>query len=185
MSVETPSMDSRSHLGYAFAAPPTDHDPSLSDHDISNNSHRLDRDGTDTQSEQDDDLEEAEDSLAHQSEAEVARRAAQILALDSRGRPLPLSPKQARMLDGVWTRSSPVIHHSSTSTLNSSEASGLDAIPKAESVRKPGWLEKLRESVLFEPPSGKAEEQVLVRQIQDNLRSMVNELGNDELSHQL
>lgn len=143
--------ESQSHLAYAFGTGPTE--------EISQVPER----------EPDQEMCDVGDNTEDQlwSEAEIAAKATEILAIDSFDRVLPLSPHQKRELETVWTRS------------KSGGSSMLQS-----NVVEPEWLKKLREEVLFGGTDDRKLEEVdeagLVNEIQANLRSLVNGLEDDQ-----
>ncbi|KAG0141558.1 hypothetical protein CROQUDRAFT_663654 [Cronartium quercuum f. sp. fusiforme G11] len=152
---ESTMDESRSHLGYAFAGP-VPHQPMPTPQPEPQASEN-DNEVTEM---------EGEDSLADRSEAEIAARASQILAIEATGRVLPLSAQQARELDTVWTCSRPSV--------------GLPTYVNSQNGG-PVWLERLREDVLFDTAGRSVvEEAELVGEIQANLRSLVNRLDEDQ-----
>lgn len=121
---------------------------------------------------------------------DIEKIVAEILCIDSNGKLLPYTLGQIKSLQTVWDPSTTI---PSTTTVTTQSVHQQDfGSHQNQTTLEPIWLKNLRESVLFEGSRSRSErlggtadsedleEPELVFEIQQNLRSLVNNLNEDQ-----
>ncbi|KAH9813572.1 hypothetical protein DFH28DRAFT_332610 [Melampsora americana] len=121
-------------------------------------------------------LEEEEEGSLNESSLESYHRfetlISEILCLDSNGKRLPYNSNQLNSLKSVWN-----------SNLTGNPSNHHQDFDDDSLMNEPIWLKKLRENVLFERNENDDQTQdqtSLVFEIQTNLKSLINQLNQDQ-----